>query len=142
MKRASWPPQPPRGVQRGVSVANALSGCQSVFRDRRNPDRLSFASKKQLFELSQSVNTIDSFISHSWAYQKHRAHSVRGGCCAEDCRPGGLPCYLLHRSVAGKKNSRSEEGGIDSGGWTNRLEHRAPPRGGWTFADVLLPGQH
>ena len=64
MKRASWPPQPPRGVQRGVSVANALSGCQSVF--RRNPDQLSFASKKRLFELSQSVNTVDSFISHSW----------------------------------------------------------------------------
>ena len=64
MKRASWPPQPPRGVQRGVSVANALSGCQSVF--RRNPDQLSFASKKRLFELSQSVNGVDSFISHSW----------------------------------------------------------------------------
>jgi len=40
-----------------------------------------------------------------------------------------------------KKNSRAARGRRHRQGWTNRLEHRAPPRGGWTFADVLLPGQ-
>ena len=48
----------------------------------------------------------------------------------------------LLASVAGKKNSRAARKEASTAGLTNRLEHRAPPRGGWTFADVLLPGQH
>ena len=55
---------PPRGMQRGVSIAETLMRWRSVF--HTNPDRMTLSDREQLFERSEVVGSLDAFVSHSW----------------------------------------------------------------------------